>query len=395
MTEITNDTNFKTSVASNVAKALENKTFSNGAKFDQNKSVFLINEDGKVSVDLDGDGNFDVTVNNVINKKGTKVDTDYKDYDIKENKDSTENIKNISKQLAELKVKENPDDENGLTKQIESKKAEIQGLQGQVAAKEQELETLKQNLEAADNKVPDEDDTRKSFRKARKAERKLIKEQIEKKEDEIKQLEQDIKAKENEVESMQKELDNIPKLRMKLNKKLQKLGYDKDDRKSLRENGTVISDMTGSIKNKVIEFKDNVLSVNEQIKNQAQSFIDKFNKSNPTQKIDVKDIIINDDGSIDIKSNDGDDRADFNISGIYDSENQKINFDDREIKIMGKQGSTSHVNFLQGKIDEYNKKGQEAIQNGDYAKASELFNKAAQIKIEMEQIGYTEKRFQE
>lgn len=391
MTEITNDTNFKTSVASNVAKALEGKSFSNGTKFDQNKSVFLINDNGKVSVDLDGDGNFDVTVDNVINKKGTKVDTDYKDYEIKENKDSTGNIKNISKQLAELKVKENPDDENGLAKQIESKKAEIQGLQGQIAAKKQELETLKQNLEAVDNKVPDEDDTKKSFRKAKKAERKLIKEQIEKKEDEIKQLEQDIKAKENEVESMQKELDNIPKLRMKLNKKLQKLGYDKDDRKSLRENGTVISDMTDSIKNKVIEFKDNVLSVNEQIKNQAQSFIDKFNKSNPTQKIDIKDII----GSIDIKSNDGDDRADFNINGIYDSESGKINFDQKEIKIMGKQGSTSHVNFLQGKMDEYNKKGQEAIQKGDYAKAAELFNKAAQIKIEMEQVGYTEKRFQE
>ena len=331
-----------------VRQALEQK----GLKL-QKESLFRVTDDGTVKVDIDGDGIYDKNVTGLVTKSG-KINTKADNIKVADENVSTKTIDdmnaNVEKLKAKVEEKANALKTSFNETQVKSN-AEVSFLK-EYAKYQKAAADAEQAVKNKEKEYSAEMTTKelKTYSKELKELKKAAQEAKEKledfsktKEDYIKKAIKSAKSKfektqeENEAQ-LEKAKTNLAKYQAAYNDFLDMNGYTtKESRKNVK------TKTIPAVGNALAEAKDK----NAVIEETVRSFV----KDNPNLSAlgDNYKIEING-GTVTIKADDGDDRADYIITGLYNEKTGELSTDKATIRLTSAQSSTAAVRVYVSKF---------------------------------------------
>ena len=322
----------------------------------QATSLFDVADNGTVKIDIEGDGIYDKVVTGLLSKNGG-INTKNKKISVTDNAVSTTVIDNKNKEIKDLeaKIKQYQEEANAQFNETQSKQNAETNYNKKMAEYIEIRETINRGLtkKQAENVADMTTEEFKAYEKELNTYRKGL---------------QEIKAKiaqfEKEHESYVKGLINIDKT--KHNEKVEEANKNlasavKQKNKAqlayndfLKENGFETTEERANVKNKNIKTKGTAFSEAKSkqalVENAVKEFINNkpqlANNVGTDYKIEIKD------GKVFIKAggNDGDNRADFVISGLFNEKTGEFSTDTKKINYMQTADATTNV---QAKIKEY------------------------------------------
>jgi len=330
----------------------------------QSKSLFEVQENGSVKVDIEGDGIFDKIVTGLVSKKGN-INTKASRIEISDADVSTATVKQNNETIAKMEadVKKYKEQSEKEFNEAEAKEQAEKSYNAQLAKMKQEQQTVKNYLETRQKNADVAQMTTKEFKEYQK-DVEQMKKALEHGKERIAKFEKNKDDYINDkvelaksthtanvafaTKELKKTHKRLTKARAQYNDLLEENGYKTaESRKNVKEGNVQAS---GS---KVEDAK----SKNAQLEQTVREFVK--TKSQLANQLGEKyEVEIKDDGTVLLRADDGDTRPDFTITGLYDPKKGEMSTDAANIRYMANYDSTTRV---KAKIAEFKKANNEFI----------------------------------
>ena len=327
-----------------VRQALEQK----GIKL-QKESLFTVSDDGTAKVDIDGDGIYDKNITGLVTKSGA-INTKAKEIKVEDENVSTETVKKMNDTIAQLKA--------DIAKYTEKASAKFDENAVKASA-----ERYYNQLLATYTKTANDTNAKLAAKRAEyntemtSKELKAHRKEVERLENEAKynkkQLDKFTAAKEefiatsvkSEKSKFNAEMHNNEKQLEKTKTKL--ANYQTAYNDFLDKNGYTTQEARANVKKGTLEKKGEALKEAQGKNAVIEAAVRNFVKGNANLSQNLgDDYRVEIQGSnVLIKANggDGDDRADYVMTGIYDEKSGEISTDKATIRFQTPNDSTSNV----------------------------------------------------
>jgi len=357
-------------------------------------SLFEVQADGSVKVDIEGDGIYDKVVTGLVSKHGN-VNTKAKKIKVADTEVSTAVVDSKNKEIAEKEAKIAE-----LEKKADAKfdtKKETAAAEMSYAKELGELMAAQATIENALKKKQKEDvsEMTKEEYNAYKKDLDVYRKGLQESKAKIKKFEEakdtyianQVKIKEAEhnenIETAKRDLavanKELEKARTSYNDFLKENGYEtKEDRKNVKakkidKKGTAFGEAKN--KNAIVEQTvRNFVSTHKQLADNVGS----------DYRIEVKGATV----SIKAGGQDGDERADFTISGLFDEKTGELSVDEKNIRYFENTNSTASVKL---KVAEYKEALAKFAQLDSNIKAKDIDT----LKQELKSMGVSDEEMQQ